>query len=406
MADSDKITTRYNYAWIHSVFGHFVEDTMDYFASYLYPRFSSWKIIGTYDKAVEYINKQKQLNREADQPLRPGLILDPSGDFAFDETYGKMMYRYPNLAPGLVKYLFEPIYQDKNIIITAGFSRIVGEFNFTALLSSFYEYCDMKVYLNLIFGGLERYIYPRWFNSFIIIPDEINDYIYTNDVTGETYKLNLEGTTNSLIKTTNSNEVVYPCTILPRYKLSSVSDVSSRLGGTDGLPDWKLGFTISYEIELPTFLVLESDFLTDKMNINIRYGSCYSANNSYDNSEEVPAYEESFDINTNLGLDSTSNSTVIYPDEATIDNKKSKLEKTRYFHIVTKEEEESTTTIDLNIPEVILNKDLLKLSGKYGFLLYGDHYIIVDDGTVIRIDKENVELTENDILEIFIYEYV
>ena len=170
MADKDKITSRYNYFWIHNVFGHFVKDTMDYFAEYLYPRFSPWKVIGTFDKAVETINKQQELNRETDQPLRPGLILDPSGDFGLDENYGKMMYRFPNLAPGFIKYMYQPIYQDENVLITVGFTRLVGEFNFLALMSSFYEYTDMKVFLNLIFGGYDRPIFPQWFNSFIILP--------------------------------------------------------------------------------------------------------------------------------------------------------------------------------------------------------------------------------------------
>ena len=142
MADSDKIETRYNYFWIHNVFGHFVKDTLDYFADYLYPRFT-WKVVGTYDKALEYLNKQVQYARETDQPMRPALICDPSGEFSFDETYGKQPWRYPNLAPGFAKYMFHPIYQDQNVLITVAFSRMVGELNFIGLMSSFYEYTDM-----------------------------------------------------------------------------------------------------------------------------------------------------------------------------------------------------------------------------------------------------------------------
>ena len=66
MADKDKITSRYNYFWIHNVFGHFVKDTMDYFAEYLYPRFSPWKVIGTFDKAVETIVKAANTGKIGD----------------------------------------------------------------------------------------------------------------------------------------------------------------------------------------------------------------------------------------------------------------------------------------------------------------------------------------------------
>jgi len=406
MADEDKIETRYNYFWIHNVFGNFVKDTMDYFSDYLYPRFSDWKIIGTYDKAVEHLSKEIQHAREMDQPLRPALVLDPSGDFNFDETYGKQLWRFPNLAPGLIKYLFNPIYQDENILITVGFSRLVGEFNFTALLSSFYEYTDMRVFLNLIFGGTERQIYPRWFNSFIILPEEVYNYRYSNDVTGLSYKINIEDSYNQLIKTTNTNEVVYPCTILPRYKLTGMTDSSGRLGGVDNLPDWKLGFTISYEIEIPTFIVLETNYLVEKFTINVKYGSCYTANKAYETSENPPVNIESFDGNLDFGLDSTANSTITYPDEAVIDNIKSRLVKTRYYHIVTESEAASTTYVDITIPETVTDNNLLRLNGKYGNLVYGDNYTIIDSGVTIRINKENVTLEKDDILEIFIYEYI
>lgn len=405
MADQDKIETRYNYFWIHQVFGHFVQDTMEYFKSYLYPRFGEWAIIGTFDKAVEFINKKIQHGRETYMPLKPALILDPSGDLNLDETYGKQPWRFPNLAPGFVKYVFEPIYQDQNVLITVAFSRFVGEFNFTALLSSFYEYTDMRVFLNLIFGGTDRIIYPRWFNSFIILPSEIFNYRYENEYTGMSYKINIEESSSRLIETTNTNEVVFPCSILPRYKMTSVSDASTRLGGVENLPDWKLNFTLSYEVELPTFIVLETDYLVEKFTINMMYESCYTSNKVYDTSEIVPANIESFDGNLDFGLDSTSNSIVTYPEEAVIDNIKSRLVKTRYYHIVTQEEVDSTTYIDITIPEEVNDINLLRMNGKYGNLVYGDNYIILN-GTIIRINKEHVNLELHDILEIFIYEYI
>lgn len=405
MADQDKIEERYNYFWIHNVFAHFCKDTLDYFADYLYPRFSGWKVLGTYDKAVEYLNKQIQYARETDQPMRPALVLDPSGEFSFDETYGKQPWRYPNLSPGFVKYMYEPIYQDQNVLITVAFSRMIGELNFTGLMSSFYEYTDMRVFLNLIFGGTERFIYPRWFNSFIILPSEIYDYQYSNPYTGVHYKINIDEAYNHLVKTTNTNELVYPCTIKPIYKLTSVSDASSRLGGVEGLPDWKLGFTLSYEVELPTFIVLQSDYLAEKVTINVGYGSCYTQNQVYSTSESVPVNIESFDANVSHGLDETSNSQVTFPEEATINNFHSRLFKTRYYHIVTQTEADSTTYVDITIPEEVTDNNLFKLVGKYGELEYGDHYNILNT-TILRIDKTHVTLEKDDILELYIYQYI
>jgi len=219
------------------------------------------------------------------------------------------------------------------------------------------------------------------------------------------YKINIEESSSRLIETTNTNEVVFPCSILPRYKMTSVSDASTRLGGVENLPDWKLNFTLSYEVELPTFIVLETDYLVEKFTINMMYESCYTSNKVYDTSEIVPANIESFDGNLDFGLDSTSNSIVTYPEEAVIDNIKSRLVKTRYYHIVTQEEVDSTTYVDITIPEEVNDINLLRMNGKYGNLVYGDNYIILN-GTIIRINKEHVNLELHDILEIFIYEYI
>jgi hypothetical protein len=283
---------------------------------------------------------------------------------------------------------------------------MVGELNFIGLMSSFYEYADMRVYLNLIFGGMERFIYPKWFNSFIILPQEFYDYQYTNDVTGESYKINIEDSYNQLIKTTNTNELVYPCTILPRYKLTSISDSSSRLGGTDSLPDWKLGFTISYEIELPTFMVLESDYLAEKLKINIGYDSCYTANKSYATADDIPVNIDSFETTTEHISDSTSNTLISSTEESIISDRKSIVFKTRYYHIVSQSEVDSQTIVNISLPEVIDDLNLFRLSGKYGELIYGDHYKIVSSGTIVEVDKTTVTLELGDILEISVYQYL
>ena len=415
MADEDKVETRYHYEFIHNVLGHFYKDTLDYFADYLYPRFTEWKIIGTYDKAVQYLLQNEKAGRETDQPQKPALILNPSGDFDFDETYGKLSWRFPNLAPGMVKRIYDPIYQDQNIIITPGFSRLKGEMEFIALVNSFYEYCDVKLFLGLIFGGKDRYITPSRFSSFIILPPEIYDYTYNNEYTGVSYKINIEEAENRLIKTTNRTEVVFPCEILPKYKLTGMSDASSRLGGTDKLPEWKINFNVEYEVEVPSWLILETDYLAQKLKVNMRYGSCYSSNPTY-NSDEVPVNISTFttemiyvDSTTGDEINIDSTTPIIInqlPDHADITNKKELLFKTRYFHIVTEEEADSTTTAEFTLPEVILNKNTLIVNGKYGHLAYGDHYTISEDGENIIINKTYVNLDVDDVLELYVYEFI
>ena len=76
----NEIQTRWRYHFIHNVYAHFFNDMLEYFSTYLYPRFE-YTVVGTYDKAVEYLEKCQQYARETDKPLLPALILNPSGEF-------------------------------------------------------------------------------------------------------------------------------------------------------------------------------------------------------------------------------------------------------------------------------------------------------------------------------------
>ena len=107
------LPTREMYFFIHNVYANFFKDSLDYFSLHLYPRFEH-RVVGTYDKAVEYIQKVCQYEgREIDRPQLPALILNPSGDFELADTIagGRQLWRFPNLAPGMIKRIFDPVYQ-------------------------------------------------------------------------------------------------------------------------------------------------------------------------------------------------------------------------------------------------------------------------------------------------------
>ncbi len=169
------MTEKYHYTFIHNVFGNFAKNTLDYFTNQFYTRFK-YRVVSTYDKGVEYLNRQAELNREMDMPLLPAIILNPSGDFnlADANTGARQLWRFPNLENGVLFRMYDSIYQDKNIQIVTGFSRFKGELELIILLNSFYEYCDIKVLLIQIFGGVgDRYIYPIVFDSFIILESNL-----------------------------------------------------------------------------------------------------------------------------------------------------------------------------------------------------------------------------------------
>ncbi len=437
-------TETYHSQFIHNVFGCFIENTLEYFGDYLYPRFK-WQTVSTYDKAVEYITKKDELGREGDKPNLPALILNPSGDMNLDDaqSLAKQLWRFPHLNKGrnLANRLFKPIYLDNNVELNIAFTRLKGEIELLALLPSFYEYFDLKLFIIQHFGGEGRPIQPLYFNDFIILPEELINYKYENNVTGESYPLDWKnnGAYEFLVETTNQNELIVPGKLKPRYTLRGLTDGSERYGGADSMAHWKLSATVEYEIEIPTFLIMTTDNIVENIDFNLRFGSVYTKYEDYN----LPVNEITIERHWDSGLDETkntlnneaiqSNPNVIddlnsntitssiddpniaqneYPKGYTpglIDLCKTeklsreKVFKTRYFHEITQEQADSTSNIIIELPEKIFDPHLIKVQSKYGMFDYGDHYTLSDDGSELEIVVEYVELNKGDFVEIFVY---
>ena len=401
--------TRERYHYIHNVYANFFKDMLDYFSVELYPRFE-YRVVATYDKAVEYLSKRQQYCRETDKPFLPALVLNPSGDFSPADTNagGRFTWRYPNLSPTFVKRLFDPIYQDANTIVHAGMTRMKGEFELLMLVNSFYEYADLRQLMYTYFGGTERIIYPRFFTSFIIIPEDMLNYEYTNEYTGVHYKLKWSeaGAYNKLVRSTAKNELVLPLNVKPQISLQGLSDSSSRYGGTDKLADWRLTANINYEMEIPTYLVIESDYLAENIDLEIRMGSVFSDYADY----EPPENRISLDYSWDWGLDETSNTLMImHPEniDSTCNVYTSDFEfNTRYFHTVTADQADSTANVEITLPERIIDNKTLLVNSADGLMSYGDHYIIKDNGWTLLLktyDPQNVYLQEGWVLELYVY---
>ncbi|MHA1231508.1 MAG: hypothetical protein ACTSPQ_12755 [Candidatus Helarchaeota archaeon] len=401
----DREPRRDLYWFIHNVYANFFKDSLDYLSLHLYPRFEH-RVVGTYDKAVEYIIKTCQYEREVDKPMLPAIILNPSGDFELAEGIagGKQLWRFPNLAPGMIKRIFDPVYQDRNVEVNVGFIRIQGDMEVLMLLNSFYEYCDLKMLLLQIFAGIDRWIYPQYFTTFIILPEELVNYKYKNPYTGFTYKLDWSsaGAYNKLVKTIASNELVIPCKIKPIYKLSGFNDASTRYGGVDQLADWRLGATIRYEIEIPSYLVLTSDYLVEQIDISINSGSAFSEYTSY----SVPTFSKKIRVDYNWGLDATSHSIVDLDATCETTFLTDYIMSNRYFHIVTSVEASSPNDLLITLPEQILDKNGFLVNSKYGKMNYGDHYYVSDDGWTMTVRHDTVDLETGMVIELYVYKRI
>ncbi len=455
----------YQYFFIHNTFGHFYYDTLNYFGNYLYPRFEH-KIVGTFDKAVEYITKTDELGREVDKPNLPALVLNPTGDFGLAEAIagGKQLHRFPNLSPELNLKLYEPIYQDSNIIIAPSFVRVKGEFELYLLLNSFYEYCDLRMYLLQMFGGLERYIYPFYFNSFLVLPDEILDYEYNNDITGENYSIDWSQlSSNVLVRTINQNKTVIPLQIKPIFRMISMNDNSNKPGGTDKLSEWRLNVNVEFEVEIPWFLIMQTDYLAENLDMSIELDTTFSSSRDYtvtppinieissyhrdvdiqpgiDNPLEPrdPTLEEINDPQFNLlmteaneyldqkerdkklaeGIDKDKSrfpSSPIHPATVVEDgaiqintqvSQKSLVLNKRLFYYYTENDYNQTQgNIIIPITHEVTNQDRIVLYAENIKLAIGENYVIdlINNSIILKVETLPYRIYEDDILDIYIY---
>lgn len=365
---------RYDYFFIYNVWGHFFRSVLDYYGDHVFPRFKNdgTKVMATYDKAVEYLLNINRLDdREEDRPNLPAITLNPSGEMTIADEGGRQQWRYPNLLPGFGARIYQSIYDDSNVRISPVFGRFSGDIELIMWTNSIYEYLDLKTLFFEIHGGMERYIYPFYFTTFIIIPEELVNFQYSNSITGESYTLRWDETTANpeLIKAINKDKLVYPGVIKPRWRLTSLSDGSERYGGTDRVAEYRLNATLNYEIEIPTFLVLKSD--------------------------SGPVEE----ITTEIGLEITvTDDPQVYVDLVTDSTQTIQTYyefRRNYIYEVTQQDIDSTGDIIINLPEPVENMKIVvtSLDRRMSFF---DHYLVF--ATQVQIKKENVILEPGQLI--------
>jgi hypothetical protein len=235
------------------------------------------------------------------------------------------------------------------------------------------------------------------------LPEELINYRYSNPVTGQSYNLNWQSANANpeLVKSTARTELVVPCNIRPWYKLTSISDASTKYGG-DKLAEWRLSAQIQYEVELPTFMVIKSDYLLENIEYELRYGSVYTEYPEYNNPSNRQYWRTSWD----WGFDSTASSTIdlsLLQEQVDIVEEKDMIFRTRYFHVVTSAEADSTADITIDMPEPITDEKRLIVNSYAGQLNYWDHYELIDNGTKLVIKIPIVKLNEGDVLELYVY---
>lgn len=401
MADqADFAENGYNF-FINNCMGSFFRGTLNWWADVFYPRIN-YRVIGTYDKAVEYFTKKKTHEHEIDRNILPSITLDPAYEFQPAEVGGRFYWQYPLLSSGLGKKLYNRIptlEEDQSISLVPVFTRYEGAFDLTFWLHSVYELFDVRVYMLQFCGGLNRQIRPAIFDSFITVPQELVDYEYT-DSDGNSHTIDWSQTDlkATLVENTGHYHYTLPTKLTPMYKLASLSDSSEKFGG-DNICKYKLTATFEYEIDLPTYMVMTPYCGGITPNFSLSMDSTYSRYGLMPTQDPITGEYESGGGDPPITLSTHDYTTD--PNAVPL-----KDFDRRVVYIFTEDDEINYNPVinewfSFNKPiDETLTWENCQVISYEGLFSDGDNWRISEDGTKIEIKLAPIE---GEIVEIFFY---
>jgi len=252
----------------HQSFGPFISCLKDYFNDVVHP--FEYIVVGTYQKAIQLIEQHKNIDTLTKHGTSaPVLVFTPQ--LTEPVTPLDFDWKYSNLSPFMAKYNQKPIFEYEDNIFSIVTRRMSGTVDFKIFTASMMEMHD--IYLDVLdaFRGLNRITIMSLVKQYLVISDTIR--LYEDD--HERLAINWEDTTMKDIyfPGINKDKFYIPMKTIPFMTLQSVSDSSAFFGG-DGLPEYSLQGSLTYELEVPVLIVLETQIALNGIDVDI--GTTYA----------------------------------------------------------------------------------------------------------------------------------
>jgi hypothetical protein len=392
----NEFTTVDRHFYINNCIGSFFKGVLNWFGDVFYPRIN-YKVIGTYEKSVEYFNKLREKGQEIDHQIFPSLTLDPDLNIRPAEVGGKFLWQSESLAPGLGSLGFDRIQglESQDIDLRVVFSRYEGDMQMMFWFDSVYEYFDIRMFLFQWSSGYNRRLRPKVFESFIILPDTINDYSIPTLNGPVPIDWSQSDRVITKICNTGQNNYVLPVTLNPMFWFTDISDGSTKYGG-DSVAEYKLLVNCSFEIDLPTYFVLTPFSGRFGVDMTVRMDATYSRYGT--NPLEINGQlVKTLDVPRERFL-TTDSSTPLHFD----------IFKERAYYTFTEEDQNNW---DSDNPQLFINNpfdptvklEQMSCVSYPGLLYYGQHWERVEQDGQSKIWIK-IEPKQDEIFELFLYE--
>jgi len=381
--------------YINNCFGSFFRGVLNYFGEVFYDRFE-YKVLGSYDKSVEFFNKKKQLGSEVDTNLLPSITLDPTYDFQPAEVGGLFFWQSQNFAPGQARMLFDSYegFEDQSLEITPIFSKYQGNFELIFWVNSVYELLDIRTYLFQWSGGYRRKLRPELFESFIVLPEGLTDFKY-KDIDDNDVAIDFDKSDLFIKKITNVNQdrSTMPVLLSPMFWFDNIADASNKYGG-DGIAEYKLSVSVSFEIDIPTYVVVTPYMGLEKLNLSFSMDAVYSR---YGPS---PQYDET---SGKYIKDSEGNIPKMYSSHEIADEppKNNQFSQRAYYSFTASDEVITALPFEIDNPFDVSNDETKIIVVSYsGQLVYGQDWTFNDDKSKILVQVSPVD---GELVEFYLY---
>jgi len=340
-------------------------------------------VCGNYTKSLQYLLDYK--TRNLDAPVLPLL----SGNFTLSKIDEKTNHTWKHSKRNAYYFastLYEKMYEDDHVQITPIFERFMGTSEVILIAHSSPEAHDYQFATMQWFDTDKWFILPE-FTTQLQIPTEMITYDYVNESTGQHYTLDWSQTEldQKLIRSVDQQYYVFPVNSSPMIRLTSISDGTTWYGGSEK-PDYRINMTFEWDIELPAYIVLKTDWRVDEFKKSIVING--QIDTGFYEWYVGPGDERTPGVNTIKIGDS-----IIQDGQITYEFQKS------YNIPITVDHSDITAPYDVTLPEPIGNRKITVMS-YWGIMSEDREYKVKDPSTISLY----VPIKKDDFISIYYYE--
>jgi len=276
-----KYSTRVNFP--HTGLSSFYKAFKTYITDYVY-EFNT-VVLGTFQKAIQVIAQNKSDPKYlAHGPFNPIFVMIPTSFEAVPQK--DFTWNYTSTHPMAIN-LFQRVYDfQTGVAFNISTRRMTGNIDFRAFADSAMEANDITMAILNGFRGLNRFTPIEDLQTFVVFNEPLR---LMTEQGAKIIDWNQTGVNYKLFEGLGTSRYYLPLKVDPIFMLQSLSDMSNFYGG-DMLPEFAVGGSIMFEIELPAIftLVTEYDIIDIGINIDVDHtvgdpeGSTGSTVGNYD----------------------------------------------------------------------------------------------------------------------------